>query len=194
METACYFSVLEECIKLYQQGHVTPVKILLTYVAGDATKAFETLQDRDRITKKVLKMPPDITIVPSIRSASSFVLYSKGFYLLAGGLGGLDWSVATWMVEPGVRSLILLSSNEGLNKRDQAFLKELESMRCNVSAVAGMAQNLEDVVKAISSAAGPIKVVIQLAIVLRAGYISLKSQSIAHFIYKVKFRIKSSSI
>ena len=187
LKTACYFSVLEECIKLYQQP-------LLTYVAGDATKAFKTLQDRNRMTNKVLKMPPDITIVPSIRSASSFVLYLKGFHLLAGGLGGLDRSVATWMVEHGARSLILLSSNAGLNERDQAFLKELESMRYNVSAVAGMAQNLEDVVKAISSAAGSIKGVIQLAMVLRVGYISLKSQSIAHFIYKLKFRINPSSI
>lgn len=178
-----YFSVLEECIKLYQQGHVTPVKPLLVYGAGDATKAFETLHDRDRITKVVLKMPPDNTIVPSIRSASSFVLNPKGSYLLAGGLGGLGRSIATWMVEHGARSLIFLSPNAGLNEMDQAFLKELESMRCNVSAVAGMVHNLEDVVKAISSAAGPIKGVIQLAMVLRVGHISVKSQSIAHSIY-----------
>ena len=178
----CYFSVLEECIRLYQRGHVTPVKPILTYGAGDAMKAFETLQNRDHIAKVVLKMPPDNTVVPNLRSAGSFVLDPKGSYLLAGGLGGLGRSVATWMVDHGARSLIFLSPNAGLKQRDQAFLKELESMRCNVSAVAGMVQNLEDVVKAISSAAGPIKGVIQLAMVLRVGLISLKSQSIAHSI------------
>ena len=134
-------------------------------------------------------MPPDITIVPSIRSTSSFVLYSKGFYLLAEVLGGLDRSVATWMIEDGARSLIFLSSDAGLNERDQAFLKELE-----ISAVASMSQNLKNVVKAISSAAGPIKGVIQLAMVLRVGYISLKSQSIAHFIYKLKFWVNPSLV
>lgn len=162
---------------------MTAVKPLLTYGAGDATKAFETLHDRDRITRVALKMPPDNNITSSIRSAGSFVLCPKGSYLLVGGLGGLGRSIATWMVEHGARSLIFLSPNAGLNERNQAFFEELESMQCNVTAVSGMAQDLEDVVKAISSVAGPIKGVVQLAMVLRVYNISLKCQGMAYFIY-----------
>ena len=162
---------------------MAPIRPLLTYEAQDATEAFRVLQSRDHIGKVVLKISQDDAALPDVRSAATFALDSRGSYLLAGGLGGLGRSIATWMIEHGARSLVFLSPNAGLSEKDQAFLKELESMRCNVSAVAGMTQNLEDVVKAISSAAGPIKGVIQLAMVLRVGRISLKSQSIAHCIY-----------
>ena len=173
----CYSSVLEECIKLYQQGHVTPVKPILRYGAGDATTAFGVLQDRDRIAKVVLHMPSDNNIKSSIQSADSLVLHPNGSYLLAGGLGGLGRSIATWMVERGARSLIFLSPNAGLKERDKTFFKELESMQCTVSAVAGMVQNLEDVVKAISTATGPIRGVLQLAMVLRVCHVLLKAKA-----------------
>lgn len=163
---------LEQCLKLYQQGHVSPIRPLLTYEAGEATEAFRFLQNGDHVGKVILKMPQDDATMSGVRSAGIFALDPSGSYLLAGGLGGLGKSVATWMVEHGARSLIFLSRSAGLNKRDQNFFEELMSMGCVVSAVAGTTQNMKDVEKAISSAPYPIKGVVQLAMVLRVRHLS----------------------
>ncbi len=168
---------LEECLRLYKQGHVTPIRPLLTYGAGDATEAFRVLQNSDHIGKVVLKMPQDSSTISGVRSTDTFALNPKASYLLAGGLGGLGRPIATWMVEHGARSLIFLSPSAGLNESDQAFFKELTSMGCVVSAVAGMTQNMSDVLKAISSAPSPIKGVLQLAMVLSVRHPSLTSQT-----------------
>ncbi len=169
---------LEKCLELYQQGHVTPIRPLLAYGAGDPLEAFKSLQDGDRIGKVILKMPQDNATISGIRSTGTYSLDPKGSYLLAGGLGGLGRSIAIWMVEHGARSLIFLSRSAGLNERDQAFFKELVSMRCAVSAVVGMTQNMEDVMKAIASAPSPIKGVIQLAMVLRVCHLSHNGRSV----------------
>lgn len=152
---------------MYEQGHVTPIRPRLTYGPGDATEAFRVLQNADHIGKVILKVPQDDSMITSVHSASTFALDPKGSYLLAGGLGGLGKSIATWMVEHGARDLIFLSRGAGLKESDQAFFEELVSMGCTVSAIAGMTQNMEDVMKAKCSARGPIKGVIQLAMVLR---------------------------
>ena len=168
---------LEKCLELYQQGHVTPIRPLLAYGAEDPTEAFKSLQDGDRIGKVVLKMPQDNAAISGVRSAGTFSLDPKGSYLLAGGLGGLGRSIAIWMVEHGARSLIFLSRSAGRNEKDQAFFKELVSMGCVVSAVVGMTQNMEDVIKATTSAPGPIKGVVQLAMVLRVCHPSHNRRS-----------------
>ena len=146
---------------------MTPIRPLLTYEAEHDTDALKTLQNGDHIGKVILRMPQDGSIVPGVRSAGTLALDPKGSYLLAGGLGGLGRSIATWMVESGARSLIFLSRSAGLSDSDQAFFEELKSMGCVVSAVAGKTQNMKDVMRAISSAPAPIKGVIQLAMVLR---------------------------
>ena len=175
----CPYSALERCLGMYRQGHVTPIRPLLTYGPRDATEAFRVLQNADHIGKVVLKVPQADSTVTSVSSASAFTLDSKGSYVLAGGLGGLGKSIATWMVEHGARDLIFLSRSSGLKDSDQAFFKELESMGCTVSAIAGMTQNIQDVMKAKSSARGPIKGVIQLAMVLRVCGLSPDSPRLA---------------
>lgn len=146
---------------------MTPIKPLLAYGAGESTDAFRALQDGNHIGKVILRMPPENSIVSGGRSTNTFALDPKGSYLLAGGLGGLGRSIATWMVEHGARSLVFLSRSAGLSDSHQAFFKELMSMGCVVSAVAGKTENMEDVMKAVSVAPGPIKGVMQLAMVLR---------------------------
>lgn len=136
------------------------------------TEAFRCLQNAEHIGKVVLKMPQNVSTISSVRSAPDLTLDPKALYFLAGGLGGLGRSIATWMVEHGARSLIFLSRTTGRNDSDQAFFAELQSMGCIISAVTGMIQNMEDVKKAVESVPDPIKGVIQLAMVLKVGLIS----------------------
>ena len=178
----CHSRALKKCLELYRQGHVTPIRPLLTYEAQDATEAFRVLQDRDHIGKVVLKISRDDSVLSDVRSAGTPALDSRGSYLLAGGLGGLGRSIAIWMFEHGARSLIFLSRGADDNESNQAFLEELKSMGCVVSAVAGMTQNMEDVTRAVSSAPSPIKGVIQLAMVLRVRQLPPNIRRVASLI------------
>ena len=154
---------------MYQVGQVTPIRPLLTYGPEDVTEAFRCLQNGDHIGKVILKVPQNVSTISGVRSAPNLALDPKASYILAGGLGGLGRSIATWMVEHGARSLIFLSRSAGRSDADQAYFTELESMGCKVAAVAGMTQSMADVKKAISSAPNLIKGVIQLAMVLRVS-------------------------
>ena len=157
---------------MFHDGQVTPIRPLLTYGPEKVTEAFRCLQNAEHIGKIILKMPQNNSTISSVRSAPDLKLDPKASYLLAGGLGGLGRSIATWMAEHGVRSLIFLSRTAGRNASDQAFFAELQSMGCSISAVTGMIQNMEDVKKAVTSVPNPIKGVVQLAMVLRVSFIS----------------------
>ena len=139
----------------------------------------QTLRDSDYIGKVVLKMSQDGSAVSSVHPTGLLSLDPEGSCLLAGGLGGLGRSIATWMIKHGARSLIFLSRNAGLNGSDRTFFEELVNRGCAVSATAGMTQNMEDVKKGISSAPNSIKGVIQLAMVLRVCHLSFNSRILA---------------
>ncbi|KAL8789470.1 MAG: hypothetical protein Q9195_006795 [Heterodermia aff. obscurata] len=158
---------LQRCLLMYQVGQVTPIRPLLTYGPEDVTDAFRCLQNGEHIGKVILELPEKTSTISGVRSAPILALDPKASYILAGGLGGLGRSIATWMAEHGARSLVFLSRSAGQSVNDQAFFTELQSMGCKVSAVAGMTQNMEDVQKAVASAPHPVKGVIQLAMVLR---------------------------
>ena len=108
-------------MKLYQQKHrqISPIRPLLTYEAGEAKETFKVLQTGDHIGKVMLRMPRDNSMISSFRSVGTVALDPRGSYFLAGDLGGLGRSIATWMVEHGARSLIFLSRSADLNESDQ---------------------------------------------------------------------------
>ncbi|KAF2179540.1 KR-domain-containing protein, partial [Zopfia rhizophila CBS 207.26] len=88
-------------------------------------------------------------------------------YLLTGGLGGLGRSVASWMLEKGAHNLIFLPCSAGKTDIDQQYFREIESMGCEVTAIAGKADNKSDIQQVIQKATKPIKGVFHLAMVLR---------------------------
>lgn len=89
-------------------------------------------------------------------------------YLLVGGLGGLGRAVSRWMVEHNARKLVYLSRNAGASTRpeDQDFIRELESMGCEVVLVQGSVSDHSDVGKAVRAAPN-LKGILQMSMVLR---------------------------
>lgn len=87
-------------------------------------------------------------------------------YLIVGGVRGLGRSIATWLVTRGARRLILFSRSAGTDLESKSFIRQLESMGCAISVVAGNVSNMEDVQRAVQTAETPIKGVFQLAMVL----------------------------
>jgi NAD(P)-dependent dehydrogenase (short-subunit alcohol dehydrogenase family) len=95
--------------------------------------------------------------------------------LLVGGLGGLGRSVATWMVENGARNLIFLSRSARDSQENHSFLEELHSQDCQTQLVAGSVSNMSDVQRAINLATKPLAGVIQMSMVLKVRYRTLRN-------------------
>ena len=130
-------------------------------------QAFRYLQNGSHIGKVVVTAMDGVSTLPSTPSVNRVTFDPNSAYLLTGGMGGLGKSKATWLVERGARSLTFLSRSAGLSDESKEFIKELESLGCTVAAVAGGAENMEDVKAAIEATAVPIKGVFHLAMVLK---------------------------
>ena len=158
---------------MYECGDIHPIRPVAFFDASEIEKSFRCLQKGDHIGKVVVRMPDDVSTIPGSLRARSLSLDPEASYLLVGGLGGLGKSLASWMVEHGARSLVFLSRSAGSSIEDRATAAELESQGCLVSAVAGKVQDMNDVLRAVSSARYGIKGVIHLAMVLRVRLLLL---------------------
>ncbi|GFF62397.1 lovastatin nonaketide synthase [Aspergillus udagawae] len=167
--------LLERCVALAEQGHIKPIQPLAIFEAEKAQDAFRYMQSGEHIGKIILRFP-EIQEELQAKKALPKASFSGGSsYLLAGGLGGLGMSIAAWMVENGARQLVFLSRSAGKSDEDQAFLRELEDLGCNVKAIPGSVANIEDVHKAVAACPAPLAGVIQLSMVLKDRPISAMS-------------------
>lgn len=63
----------------------------------------------------------------------SFHINADGSYLIAGGLGGLGRIISRWLVERGVKYLILLSQSGAKSEASRMSLLELKQFDVNVT-------------------------------------------------------------
>jgi NAD(P)-dependent dehydrogenase (short-subunit alcohol dehydrogenase family)/aryl carrier-like protein len=144
------------------------------FEAVDIEKAFRQLRD-DHVDNVVVRIPTDASTLPTTLRYTKLRMRSDASYLLTGGMGGLGVGISRWLIERGARSLVFLSRSAGQKSKDEAFIRELESCGCSVVTVAGRAQSMEDVQRAISLAPHPIRGVVHLAMVLRDNPIATMS-------------------
>jgi NAD(P)-dependent dehydrogenase (short-subunit alcohol dehydrogenase family) len=97
---------------------------------------------------------------------------SNSTYVIAGGLGGLGRSIASWMVDRGARHLLLLSRSGTSRPRARALVDELVQRGVQVSApscdIADLNQ-LENAVREAASTMPPIRGCIHSAMLLRVS-------------------------
>lgn len=159
---------------MYSQALISPIRRMAVFEAQDIEPSFRYLQKGDPIGKAVVKIPSNASEIPSTSLASPFALNVDASYLLTGGLGGLGRSIACWMVEKGARHLVFLSRSAGKGEADQSFFAELRSMGCSVTDVAGKAEDMEDINRAIRKVSKPIRGIVHLAMVLRVGIVLIQ--------------------
>lgn len=161
---------------MFTAGTLAPLHATV-FAAADARDAFRWVQDESHVGKAVVKMPADaatggLAAAADGDEAPPFALDGGASYLVTGGLGGLGTSIATWMAERGARSLVFLSRSAGQKPQDQALVRELQAMGCEVACVPGHAESAADVRKAIARAPRPIRGVVHLAMVVRTATVA----------------------
>ena len=160
-------SLLQKFLDLYEIGLLGPLPEVKYFSAQDIQSGFRFLQDGSHIGKVVIKMHGYADLLQPVPTSKTVAFDPKGSYLLTGGFGGLGKSMATWLVEHGARSLTFLSRSAGTSEDSLMFIKELEKMGCSVAVVAGGADSMDDVQRAVAASAAPIRGVFHLAMVLR---------------------------
>jgi hypothetical protein len=151
---------------MFSDGLIAPIPMTV-FEPSDASSCFRHLQKGDYIGKAVIRIPHDISDIPSTKQATLIKLNLEASYLLTGGLGGLGKSIAIWMVERGARNLVFLSRSAGTGEHDKSLFAEFKSMGCTITTVQGKAEDIKAVQTVKRTATKPIKGIIHLAMVLR---------------------------
>lgn len=164
--------VLKDVFSLVHKGIFRPVRPITVFDYSDMEAAFRTMQQGRHTGKIVLKATPQ-SLVPVIpRDTNPLVLSPNATYILAGGLGGLGRSQATYMAKHGARHLVFLSRSGAAKTEAQETLKELRAMGVKIRAISCDVADASQLQQAISSLSGdfpPIKGVVQGAMVLKDG-------------------------
>lgn len=160
--------MLHQFNEFYGKGMLGPIQQVTRYKSAEVVAAFRHLQHGSHIGKVVVSMTGAEGQIQAKPSARPVEFDPEAAYLLTGGLGGLGKSMSTWMIERGARCLVLLSRSAGVSEESRQAVRELESMGAEVHAVAGGAENLADVERAVRVCGNkPIRGVVHLAMVLR---------------------------
>lgn len=151
-------------------GLIGPIQPTQSFDAVEIEDAFRLMQSGQHKGKIVISLRNEDGSVKldttSVKSSKTVKLDPSASYLMVGGLGGLGRSVARNLAEKGARRLVFLSRSAGSGPGDDEFIRELESMGCDVQLVKGSVTNKEDVMHAISRAP-KLKGIMQCSMVLR---------------------------
>lgn len=127
------------------------------------------MQRGTHVGKLTVRMPDDLTLLPTFLNEPDLELKSEASYLLVGGLGGIGRSIALWLFENGARHLTFLSRS-GRSANVEDFCQELETLGCHVQVFKGSVVNERDVRNAAENSTKPIRGVVQLSMVLQVRF------------------------
>lgn len=161
---------LSGAMALLSSGATRPVQPLTVYPVANIEDAFRLMQAGKHRGKLVLTYSGS-DVVPVVSSATQSVQLDKhGSYILVGGLGGLGRSLCQHFVRMGAKKLCVLSRSGAASVDAQKLIENLQQkgaqvlvLRCDVSDPKSTA----DAIKQCSTELGPVRGVVQGAMVLR---------------------------
>lgn len=152
-----------------EEGKIRAIPRAKVFDASSLQEALRYMQKGQHIGKIVISMRDaegtvKINTAP-VKPAKKLQLVSSASYMLVGGLGGLGRAVSRHLVDHGARRLVYLSRSAGTGPGDPDFVRELESMGCEVLLVRGSAASADDVSRAVQQAPN-LRGVMQCSMVL----------------------------
>ncbi|KAL1982812.1 hypothetical protein VTN96DRAFT_872 [Rasamsonia emersonii] len=162
---------LSETLALVHAGVMKPMVPLSVFPASQVQDALRRMQTGQHRGKLVLSYRTG-DMLPVLGAPRGVRLASDGTYLLVGGLGGLGRSLARLFVRLGAHNLCFLSRSGATGAEAQALLRELEEQQPGVRTLVcvGDVSDADSVAAAMqkcTDALGPVRGVVQCAMVLR---------------------------
>lgn len=164
--------VLHSTMDLVKAGVSKSVHPLTTYPVSQVEESFRLMQAGKHRGKLTLSFD-DETVIPMLSSPfRSAQLSPDGSYVLVGGLGGLGRSLAKLFVRLGAKKLCFLSRSGAKSDSAKQLVAELQQDSVEVLVQKCDVSNAEDTADALDqckSTLGPVRGVVQCAMVLRDG-------------------------
>ena len=162
--------ILHSSMDLIKAGVLKSIYPVTDYPISKVEQSFRVMQAGKHRGKLTLTYDDD-DVVPVIGSSfSSAQLSSDGCYMLVGGLGGLGRSLAQLFVRLGAKKLCFLSRSGATDPSAQKLVDDLTEQGADVlvckSNVADAA-SLATAIETCTATLGPVKGVVQCAMVLR---------------------------
>ncbi len=125
--------LIHEIVKDLASGALQPLPIRV-FQSDETVAAFRYMQQARHIGKIVVRQPTS-SAVPLVRSDAS--------YLITGGLRGLGWLTAKWLVDQGARHLALLGRSQP-GETVQSEIEEFRRAGLNILVLQGDVSSEED--------------------------------------------------
>ncbi|CAG8951145.1 hypothetical protein HYFRA_00006543 [Hymenoscyphus fraxineus] len=166
-------------------------------ITGNNTGKMVTEVGDDDIVQVILKYNP------------SHIFSADAFYVISGDLGGLRWSIASWIVLRGARNLILLSKSGPTTREAKLLLAELDNQGVRIASPAcdiTDASTLKDRIKECKFTMPPILGCVQASMVIKDSLFSNMTRDdwirstarppryLTHGTSLVKFRVPKAQI
>ncbi|KAE8353277.1 hypothetical protein BDV28DRAFT_110952 [Aspergillus coremiiformis] len=162
---------LREDVKvLLAESAISPPQPIHVYTLGEVEKAFRYLQSGKNTGKTVVELRQDDVVKTNLRVKRSWQFDKNATYVIAGGLGGIGRSTASWMANRGAKNLVLLSRSGIIKEEARKLVESLRKQGTRVEApICDIANydSLKEALDSIGSSMPPIKGCIQSAMVLR---------------------------
>jgi NADPH:quinone reductase-like Zn-dependent oxidoreductase/NAD(P)-dependent dehydrogenase (short-subunit alcohol dehydrogenase family)/SAM-dependent methyltransferase/acyl carrier protein len=160
-------TLFREVMQLIEQRKLGPLPYVV-YPIGRVREAFRTLLKARHIGKIVVSMQEaHVAVVPALPAQPA--LGPDGTYLITGGLGGFGLAAARWLVERGVKHLLLLGRSGAASAAAQETIAQLQQAGATVTVAQADVASADDVARVLAEARRalpPIRGVFHAAMVL----------------------------
>jgi NADPH:quinone reductase-like Zn-dependent oxidoreductase len=146
---------LSELVDLLQRKIIVPIRPVTTLPISQIATGLRKLQSGQNVGKIIVTMGPDDCVLaecpPPLGVPSGQLLRPDATYLITGGTGGIGLSLASWMIENGARSVVLLGRSGSSRPEVRKLLERHEGTDVRVRAVACDVGSRTELVHALQS-------------------------------------------
>jgi acyl transferase domain-containing protein/acyl carrier protein len=151
----------------FARGDLHPVPVV-RFSATEVVAAFRLMSQARHIGKIVVELAHQpVTLQP--RSTLDVAVSADATYLITGGLGGFGLEVAHWLVQQGVRHLVLIGRSGAATVAARQAVQHLERQGAQVTVMqadVGQRAQVERVLHTIRTTLPPLRGVFHAAMVL----------------------------
>ncbi len=176
--------LFKEMMGLFNDGSLRPMPFR-NFPASRIHDAFRYMQQSRQVGKVIVSFDDCNTtdfienIQPLHTQDEKLVCNPDASYLVTGGLSGFGLRTATWLVEKGARSLVLISRSANVSDDSQKIIEKLQEQgvriftrACDVSDQSALTRLISEIQNEIP----PLKGLVHAAMVLDDGLIRNMSQ------------------
>jgi acyl transferase domain-containing protein/acyl carrier protein len=145
-----------------------------TFALSDAVRAFRYITQARQIGKVVLAVKGARVSLTEAPPAVGIQFNAEGTYLVAGGLGGFGMALSQWLVQNGVRHLVLTSRSGASTDEARAGVAAMEAAGAKVTVMQSDVSDSESVaalIRDIQASHPPLRGVFHVAMVLDDAFI-----------------------